>query len=150
MGLSSNSTAPSLSVPLAHGGSSHRALTMGGCHSYTSTSGSVREADASSKAEEFCDIIGHKLKNNNTQAAPSLEEKPYLMQDYVSERIAEIDVRTLTELPEGFDKAEWMASHSEYRPGENHPTNHNARMRLLHNAVFVMVIPNFAQKYFIY
>ncbi|XP_036375746.1 MOB kinase activator 2 [Megalops cyprinoides] len=83
---------------------------MGGCHSYIS-SGS-REGDTASKAEEFSDITGHNLKNNNTQAAPSLEEKPYLMQDYVSERIADIDVKTLSVLPDGFDKAEWMASHT--------------------------------------
>ncbi|KAJ8411202.1 hypothetical protein AAFF_G00172080 [Aldrovandia affinis] len=80
---------------------------MGGCHSYASSSGSVKEG------EEFSDITGHKLKNYNTQAAQlSLEERPYLMQDYVSERLAELDVRTLTVLPVGFDEAEWMASHT--------------------------------------
>ncbi|KAJ8373466.1 hypothetical protein SKAU_G00040460 [Synaphobranchus kaupii] len=85
---------------------------MGGCQSYTSTSDSVKEGDVSVVTEEFSDITEHKLKNNNTQTAPSLEEKPYLMQGYVSERIAEIDVNTLTVLPVGFDKAEWMASHT--------------------------------------
>ncbi|KAJ8387352.1 hypothetical protein AAFF_G00157290 [Aldrovandia affinis] len=81
---------------------------MGGCHSYTGT----RKADTSTKRVQFSEVTGHKLKNNNTQAVPSLEEKPYLLQGYVSERIADMDVKTLSVLPDGLDKAEWMASNT--------------------------------------
>ncbi|KAJ8245633.1 hypothetical protein GJAV_G00272830 [Gymnothorax javanicus] len=85
---------------------------MGGCHSFPSPESSITEGDFSSKAEEFSDITEYKLKNNNTQAAPSLEEKPYLMEDYVSKRITEIDVKTMTALPVGVDQDEWVASHT--------------------------------------
>ncbi|KAJ8249822.1 hypothetical protein COCON_G00230380 [Conger conger] len=82
---------------------------MGGCQSHGS---SAKEGDVSETGEELSAITEEKVKNNNTQAAPSLEERPYLMQGYVSARIAEIDVDMLTALPVGFDKAEWVASHT--------------------------------------
>ncbi|XP_064175223.1 MOB kinase activator 2 [Anguilla rostrata] len=85
---------------------------MGGCQSYVSTSGSAREGDVSATTQEFSEIAERKLKNNNTQAAPSLEERPYLTQGYASERIAGVDVRTLTVLPAGLDRAEWVACHT--------------------------------------
>ncbi|KAJ8269251.1 hypothetical protein COCON_G00118580 [Conger conger] len=81
---------------------------MGGCHSYART----RKAVASTKRVEFSEIDGHKLKNNNTQAVPCLEEKPYLLQGYVSECIANMDIRTLSVLPAGLNEAEWMASNT--------------------------------------
>ncbi|XP_048862209.1 MOB kinase activator 2-like [Brienomyrus brachyistius] len=83
---------------------------MGGCHSYTSTT-DAKSAPPTSQAD-FSDISGHKLKNNNSKVAPSLEEKPYLLNDYVSEHIGHMDMRMLSALPMGFDRAEWIASNT--------------------------------------
>ncbi|MBN3317412.1 MOB2 kinase, partial [Atractosteus spatula] len=80
---------------------------MGGCHSYGK--GDVETHD---QKLEFSNIPVQKLKNNNTKAAPSLEEKPYLLSVYVSERITDMDMKKLSSLPDGFDKAEWMATHT--------------------------------------
>lgn len=52
--------------------------------------------------------------------APSLEEKPYLLSDYVSEHVGHMDMRTLSALPKGLDRAEWIASNSEC-PGGDQP-----------------------------
>uniref|UniRef100_A0A672IK45 Si:dkey-266m15.5 n=1 Tax=Salarias fasciatus TaxID=181472 RepID=A0A672IK45_SALFA len=45
--------------------------------------------------------------NNNNQ-----EERPYLLQQYVSQRITHTDMIILTALPPGVDKAEWLASNT--------------------------------------
>ncbi|XP_035280351.1 MOB kinase activator 2-like [Anguilla rostrata] len=81
---------------------------MGGCHSY----GRTRKAVPSKKRVEFSDVDAHKLKNNNTQTVPYLVEKPYLLQGYVSEGIADMDIETLSALPVGLDEAEWMATNT--------------------------------------
>ncbi|KAJ8261706.1 hypothetical protein GJAV_G00157400 [Gymnothorax javanicus] len=81
---------------------------MGGCHSH----GRTRRAVSSRKRVEFSDIDGLKPKNNDTEGELYTEEKPYLLQGYVSERIADMDIRTLSALPEGLDEAEWMASNT--------------------------------------
>uniref|UniRef100_A0A8P4KTD0 Si:dkey-266m15.5 n=1 Tax=Dicentrarchus labrax TaxID=13489 RepID=A0A8P4KTD0_DICLA len=56
-----------------------------------------------------CWFIGHSglgINNNN------LEERPYLQQQNVCQRITHTDMFALTELPPGVDKAEWLASNT--------------------------------------
>uniref|UniRef100_A0A4W6DBT6 Si:dkey-266m15.5 n=1 Tax=Lates calcarifer TaxID=8187 RepID=A0A4W6DBT6_LATCA len=48
------------------------------------------------------------INNNN------LEERPYLQQQYACQQITHTDMITLTALPPGVDKAEWLASNSEW------------------------------------
>lgn len=79
---------------------------MGGCQSFT---GSGDEASHTLTTANYGDISFLKLKNNNIQSAPSLEEKPYLQERYLRERIADIDLLTLSALPHGLDHQEWMA-----------------------------------------
>ncbi|KAJ8003113.1 hypothetical protein DPEC_G00166000 [Dallia pectoralis] len=74
---------------------------MGGCQSYLST------------AEKH---KGQQTSNNNKQGDNNnvllLEQRPYLQQQYVSERITHTDMTTLTALPSRLDKAEWLASNT--------------------------------------
>lgn len=78
---------------------------MGGCQSYN---GSGDEA-SNTLAANYNDISVLKLKNNNVHSAPSLEEKPYLQELFLRDRIADIDLFTLTALPHDLDRQEWMA-----------------------------------------
>lgn len=75
---------------------------MGGCHSYPSAT----EADDTSLQPS--DISNKKLGINNN----NLEERPYLQQQYVSQRITHIDMFALTALPPGVDLSEWLASNT--------------------------------------
>ncbi|KAL4617970.1 MOB kinase activator 2-like [Arapaima gigas] len=94
----------------SHGGSCrpHLLADMGGCHS----SGSATKGETPTKKVEFSDITAHKLKNNNSKVAPSLEEKPYLQKVYVSEGISQVDMVMLSVLPRGIDQSEWIASNT--------------------------------------
>ncbi|XP_072291500.1 MOB kinase activator 2 [Eucyclogobius newberryi] len=75
---------------------------MGGCHSYPSAS----EADDSTLRPS--DISNNKLGINNN----NLDERPYLQPQYVCQRITTTDINTLTSLPPGVDRSEWLASNS--------------------------------------
>ncbi|XP_019896168.1 MOB kinase activator 2 [Esox lucius] len=74
---------------------------MGGCQSYPSAA----ETD---KGQHTFDT--NKLGDNNNELL--LEQRPYLRQQYVSERITHIDMTALTALPPGLDEAEWLASNT--------------------------------------
>lgn len=45
---------------------------------------------------------------------PSVEVKPYLKDHFLSKRITDVDLLTLSALPHGLDQQEWIATHSEY------------------------------------
>ncbi|XP_062861306.1 MOB kinase activator 2 [Trichomycterus rosablanca] len=79
---------------------------MGGCQSFD---GSGDEASHTLTAANYGNIGIIKLKNNNVQSAPSLEEKPYLQERFLRDRIADIDLLTLSALPHGLDRQEWIA-----------------------------------------
>ncbi|XP_041110497.1 MOB kinase activator 2-like isoform X2 [Polyodon spathula] len=82
---------------------------MGGCHSM-GRSASVKH---SPRKQEFINLNGPKLKNNDITKSPcSLTGKPYLQPGCVSERIVQVDLKTLVSLPNGVDKAEWMATNT--------------------------------------
>ncbi|KAL4593576.1 MOB kinase activator 2-like isoform X1 [Arapaima gigas] len=51
-------------------------------------------------------------RTSNGEDEHSLEEKPYLRDAYMCQLLSAVDMRRLCELPEGLDKAEWMASHT--------------------------------------
>uniref|UniRef100_A0A3B3SU03 Si:dkey-266m15.5 n=1 Tax=Paramormyrops kingsleyae TaxID=1676925 RepID=A0A3B3SU03_9TELE len=46
------------------------------------------------------------------KAAPPLGQKPYLLDAYTAESLCPVDMRSLCTLPDGVDKAEWIASHT--------------------------------------
>ncbi|KAL0968352.1 hypothetical protein UPYG_G00265750 [Umbra pygmaea] len=71
---------------------------MGGCQSY------------SSGAETDKGPSDIKLGHNNNELL--LEQRPYLQQQYVSERITHTNMSALSMLPPGLDKAEWLASNT--------------------------------------
>lgn len=53
-------------------------------------------------------------KNNSLHIVPSAEVKPYLKDHFLSRRIIDIDLLTLSALPHGLDQQEWIATNSEY------------------------------------
>ncbi|XP_053742849.1 MOB kinase activator 2 [Synchiropus splendidus] len=75
---------------------------MGGCHSYPSAT----KADDSALHPSEADNEKLGINNNN------LEERPYLQQEYVCQQITQVDMLTLTRLPSGVDKAEWLANNT--------------------------------------
>ncbi|KAK3548927.1 hypothetical protein QTP70_021687 [Hemibagrus guttatus] len=79
---------------------------MGGCQSFI---GSGDGASHTLTAENYGDINTLKLKNNNVQKAPCLQEKAYLQDHFLRERISDVDLLTLTALPHGLDQNEWLA-----------------------------------------
>ncbi|CAB1313734.1 unnamed protein product [Coregonus sp. 'balchen'] len=78
---------------------------MGGCQSHPS-------AAETHKVPQPSDIT--KLGDNNNELV--MEERPYLQQQYVSERITHTDMTALTALPPGLDQAEWLASNRSVFP----------------------------------
>ncbi|KAI5624325.1 MOB kinase activator 2, partial [Silurus asotus] len=48
-------------------------------------------------------------KNNNIQKVPSLHEKVYQQELFLTERISDVDLLTMSALPHGLDQHEWMA-----------------------------------------
>ncbi|XP_029552421.1 MOB kinase activator 2 [Salmo trutta] len=74
---------------------------MGGCQSHPSAADTQIVPQPS-------DV--NKLGDNNNERV--LEERPYLQQQYVSERITHTDMTALTSLPPGLDQAEWLASNT--------------------------------------
>ncbi|XP_030646776.1 MOB kinase activator 2 [Chanos chanos] len=83
-------------------------LSMGGCQSYT---GSTEDEP---KTLNYSSNSLLKLKNNSTQSAPSLGEKPYLHSDLLCERVCDADLFTLCALPAGLDLHEWLATNTIY------------------------------------
>ncbi|KAK2848442.1 hypothetical protein Q7C36_010124 [Tachysurus vachellii] len=79
---------------------------MGGCQSFI---GSGDEASHTLTAENHKDINTLKLKNNNVQKAPALQEKASLQDHFLRERISDVDLFTLSALPHGLDQNEWLA-----------------------------------------
>ncbi|KAM7396636.1 hypothetical protein PAMP_019668 [Pampus punctatissimus] len=75
---------------------------MGGCHSYPSAT----KADSTALQPSNINNEKQGINNNN------LEERPYLEQQYVCQRVTHTDMNTLTALPPGVDKAEWLASNT--------------------------------------
>ncbi len=53
-------------------------------------------------------------KNNSVHIVPSAEVKPYLKDHYLSKRITDLDLLTLSALPHGLGQQEWIATNSEY------------------------------------
>ncbi|KAL0167628.1 hypothetical protein M9458_035850, partial [Cirrhinus mrigala] len=49
-------------------------------------------------------------KNNSSHIIPSAEVKPYLKDQFLSRRITDLDLLTLSALPHGIDQQEWIAT----------------------------------------
>ncbi|XP_048865092.1 MOB kinase activator 2 isoform X2 [Brienomyrus brachyistius] len=75
---------------------------MGGCESYFA--GAETSGDSP-------DVAAGKPKKNK-KATPSLGQKPYLLDAYTAESLCPVNMRALCTLPDGVDKAEWIASHT--------------------------------------
>lgn len=83
-------------------------LDMGGCQSQSSSD----EEDVSALKANHTSISLFKVKNNNLHMIPSAEVKPYLKDQFLSRRITDIDLLTLSALPHGLDQQEWIATNT--------------------------------------
>ncbi|XP_051952667.1 MOB kinase activator 2-like [Xyrauchen texanus] len=75
---------------------------MGGCQSYSS---SDEEANHNN-------ISLFKIKNNSLHMMASAEVKPYLRDHFLSRRITDVDLLTLSAHPHGLDQQEWIATNT--------------------------------------
>ncbi|KTF73765.1 hypothetical protein cypCar_00037310 [Cyprinus carpio] len=87
-----------------------RILDMGGCQSYSSSD----EEDVSALKANYTNVSLFKVKKNSQHIVPSAEVKPYLKDHFLSRRITDLDLLTLSALPPGIDQQEWIATNSEY------------------------------------
>ncbi|XP_068168422.1 MOB kinase activator 2 isoform X2 [Antennarius striatus] len=82
---------------------------MGGCHSYPSaTKTDSKTLQSTNIGSEKLFASSRGVNNNN------LEQRPYLQQQNVCQRIPHTDMTTLTALPPGVDKAEWLATNMAF------------------------------------
>ena len=59
-----------------------------------------------------------KGRRKNEKDAPSPnpdEQREYLVDDYIKDKISDCDLNKLVTLPVGLDYNEWLATHSKYR-----------------------------------
>ncbi|XP_016148036.1 MOB kinase activator-like 2 [Sinocyclocheilus grahami] len=83
-------------------------LDMGGCQSYSSSD----EEDVRALKANYTNVSLFKLKNNNLHLVPSAEVKPYLTDHFLSRRITDLDLLTLSALSHGLDQQEWIATNT--------------------------------------
>ncbi|MGH0127622.1 UNVERIFIED_CONTAM: hypothetical protein FKN15_035262 [Acipenser sinensis] len=84
-----------------------------GCESPHRTEPSEDPLNSSATDSTTIELIAKDRKKNNITKSPCLlTGKPYLQPGCVSERIVQVDLKTLVSLPNGFDKAEWMATNT--------------------------------------
>ncbi|XP_051580908.1 MOB kinase activator 2-like [Myxocyprinus asiaticus] len=81
---------------------------MGGCQSYSSSD----EEDVDALKANHTNISLSKVKNNSLHPIPSAEVKPYLQHHFLSRRITDVDLLTLSALPHGLDQQEWIATNT--------------------------------------
>ena len=63
----------------------------------------------------FC-FYSRKGRRKNEKDAPSPnpdEQKEYLVDDYIKDKISDCDLNNLVTLPVGLDYNEWLATHSK-------------------------------------
>lgn len=80
-------------------------VDMGGCQS-----------NSSSDEEDVKVLKAHhstfKVKNNSLHMVPSAAVKPYLKDHYLSKRITDVNLLSLSALPHGLDQQEWIATNT--------------------------------------